>query len=69
MIRRTETTAGTDTSGPPLELKSGMTIKRSGIDKINTIHATGAPIGVEKPLLSFKYDLNSEATKYGWKIR
>jgi hypothetical protein len=31
--------------------------------------ATGAPIGVEKPLLSFKYGLNSEATEYGWKNR
>ncbi len=69
IIRRIETAAGTDTPGLLLELKSGMTFKRSGIDKINTIHATGALIGAEKPLLSLKYGLNSEATKYGWKTR
>ena len=69
MIRRIETAVGTDTSGLLLELKSGMTVKRSGIGKIITIRATGAPIGVEKPLLSFKYGLNSEATEYGRKTR
>jgi len=31
--------------------------------------ATGAPISVEKPLLSLKYGLNSEATEYGWENR
>jgi hypothetical protein len=40
MIRRIETAVGTDTSGLLLELKSGMTVKRSGIGKIITIRAT-----------------------------
>ena len=40
IIRRIETAAGTDTSGLLLELKSGMTIKRSGIGKIITTRPT-----------------------------
>ena len=63
IIRRIETAAGTDTSGLLLELKSRMTIKRSGIGKIITTRATATwPLELQSVWKNHSFRSNTAST-------